>query len=420
MTRSGCWPRRSGCSTSASSGSAASRYAEENGTFGLATMRRKHVTVTGDLVVFDYIAKSGKQRVQSVVDDERPQGRRRAAQARRPEQGAARLQGPHRLARHHQRRHQRLPARGDRRRGERQGLPHLARDGADGRRARGLDAGTDLGERAQAGRDPRGQGGRRVPRQHPRGLPVVLHRPAGHRPVRRRRDHRGRRSSGSGRTPTSASRPPTAWSRQRCCGCCAGRPRPPVGDGPPRPPRPPDRRQPSSARSSDSDASTRSPHRRVGQVDAGVGHHLPQRLVRAVAAPGHHPDRPARHRHPAAEHDAGHHPLVHRLGQPAGIGEREAHRRTGAGRPGRPRAAAARRHHWACTTSVQGVRRSPASSARSVATTQPPPRSRAGGDHPLPRLERQRRTHVVGQALGGVGTSREGGYGPAAVGQVPR
>jgi DNA topoisomerase-1 len=44
-------------------------YAEENGTFGLATMRRSHVTVTGDLLVFDYIAKSGKQRVQAVVDD---------------------------------------------------------------------------------------------------------------------------------------------------------------------------------------------------------------------------------------------------------------------------------------------------------------------------------------------------------------
>jgi DNA topoisomerase IB len=44
-------------------------YAEENGTFGLATMRRKHVTVSGDLVVFDYTAKSGKHRVQSVVDE---------------------------------------------------------------------------------------------------------------------------------------------------------------------------------------------------------------------------------------------------------------------------------------------------------------------------------------------------------------
>jgi len=43
-------------------------YAEENGSYGLATMRRKHVTVEGDVVIFDYIAKSGKQRVQSVVD----------------------------------------------------------------------------------------------------------------------------------------------------------------------------------------------------------------------------------------------------------------------------------------------------------------------------------------------------------------
>jgi DNA topoisomerase IB len=44
-------------------------YAEANGTYGLATMRREHVTVTGDLVVFDYTAKSGKQRVQAVVDE---------------------------------------------------------------------------------------------------------------------------------------------------------------------------------------------------------------------------------------------------------------------------------------------------------------------------------------------------------------
>ena len=43
-------------------------YAEDNGTYGLATMRRDHVTVTGDVVIFDYVAKSGKQRVQSVVD----------------------------------------------------------------------------------------------------------------------------------------------------------------------------------------------------------------------------------------------------------------------------------------------------------------------------------------------------------------
>lgn len=45
-------------------------YAEANGSFGLATMRREHVTVTGDLVAFDYTAKSGKHRVQAVVDEE--------------------------------------------------------------------------------------------------------------------------------------------------------------------------------------------------------------------------------------------------------------------------------------------------------------------------------------------------------------
>ena len=46
------------------------QYAEDNGTFGLATMRREHVSVHGDVVVFEYTAKSGKHRVQSVVDDD--------------------------------------------------------------------------------------------------------------------------------------------------------------------------------------------------------------------------------------------------------------------------------------------------------------------------------------------------------------
>lgn len=44
-------------------------YAEDNGTYGIATMRREHVTATGDLLVFDYVAKSGKQRTQAVVDE---------------------------------------------------------------------------------------------------------------------------------------------------------------------------------------------------------------------------------------------------------------------------------------------------------------------------------------------------------------
>jgi DNA topoisomerase I len=43
-------------------------YAEENETYGIATMRKRHVTVNGEKVVFDYEAKGGKRRVQVVGD----------------------------------------------------------------------------------------------------------------------------------------------------------------------------------------------------------------------------------------------------------------------------------------------------------------------------------------------------------------
>ncbi len=46
-------------------------YAEENKTFGLATMRKEHVTLAPpDTVVFSYVAKSHKERVQTVSDAE--------------------------------------------------------------------------------------------------------------------------------------------------------------------------------------------------------------------------------------------------------------------------------------------------------------------------------------------------------------
>jgi DNA topoisomerase-1 len=43
-------------------------YAEENHSYGLATIRREHVSFEGDQVVFDYIAKSGKERYIALVD----------------------------------------------------------------------------------------------------------------------------------------------------------------------------------------------------------------------------------------------------------------------------------------------------------------------------------------------------------------
>jgi DNA topoisomerase I len=43
-------------------------YAVTNATYGLATMKKRHVRVNGDTLLFDYPAKSGKRRVQAVVD----------------------------------------------------------------------------------------------------------------------------------------------------------------------------------------------------------------------------------------------------------------------------------------------------------------------------------------------------------------
>jgi DNA topoisomerase IB len=43
-------------------------YAAENGTFGVATIRREHVTARRGQLIFDYPAKGSKQREQAIVD----------------------------------------------------------------------------------------------------------------------------------------------------------------------------------------------------------------------------------------------------------------------------------------------------------------------------------------------------------------
>ncbi|MGH2772594.1 MAG: DNA topoisomerase IB, partial [Actinomycetota bacterium] len=45
-------------------------YARDNGTVGLATIRKEHVRFEGKEIVFEYLAKGGQERVQSVVDPE--------------------------------------------------------------------------------------------------------------------------------------------------------------------------------------------------------------------------------------------------------------------------------------------------------------------------------------------------------------
>jgi DNA topoisomerase I len=43
-------------------------YADSNGSYGLATMRKEHVSVQGEEVFFDYRAKGGQRQVHSVMD----------------------------------------------------------------------------------------------------------------------------------------------------------------------------------------------------------------------------------------------------------------------------------------------------------------------------------------------------------------
>ena len=59
------------------------RYAEDNGTYGLATLRREHVSFSQGEIVFCYPAKGGYERVQAVAE---PQVCRviRALRSRRP------------------------------------------------------------------------------------------------------------------------------------------------------------------------------------------------------------------------------------------------------------------------------------------------------------------------------------------------
>ena len=162
-------------------------YAEENETYGLATMQKRHVRVEpGNLIVFDYVAKGGKRRVQSIVDPQvyrlvaelKRAARRRRRPARlqgRPAAGATSVSSTSTST------SRRSPAATSRRRtsapGRRPCSPR-SRVAVSGRAAA-------LADRAQAGDQPRGRGGRALPRQHARGLPRLLHRPARLRPLRR-------------------------------------------------------------------------------------------------------------------------------------------------------------------------------------------------------------------------------------------
>ena len=130
-------------------------YAVTNETYGLATMKKRHVaraTATG--CCFDYPAKHGKRRVQAVVD---PRGRRRRSQRLKRRRGG----GDELLA------YKARPAAGRDVRSpdinaylkdatgvdvSRQGLPHVGRDRAGGRRAGRRRPGAEHEDRRASGR----------------------------------------------------------------------------------------------------------------------------------------------------------------------------------------------------------------------------------------------------------------------------
>jgi len=63
-------------------------YAEQNGSFGLITMLKRHVRLDSEQVVFDYQAKGGRRRVQAIAD---PAVREAVAELKRRRGGGERL-----------------------------------------------------------------------------------------------------------------------------------------------------------------------------------------------------------------------------------------------------------------------------------------------------------------------------------------
>ena len=159
-------------------------YAEENDTYGLATMQRRHVRLEpGNVIVFDYVAKGGQRRVQSVVD---PQVYRLVSELKRRRGGT-----PDLLA-YKDRGRWRDVVSSDVNAYIKDvaGEEFTAKDfrtwtatvlAAVGVAVSGARSG--IGDRPQARDQPHCPGGRALPREHARGLPRLVYRPAGLRPL---------------------------------------------------------------------------------------------------------------------------------------------------------------------------------------------------------------------------------------------
>ena len=185
-------------------------YAEQNGSYGLATISKDHVRIEDGSVVFEYTAKSGKERYVALAEEEVLDS---VTALKRRRSGSEKLLAFQRrlaLARHQQRRHQRVRQDRGVRGGVGQGLPHLARHRAGRRRARRLHPRRRQRAQAPSRRRAGDEGGLGVPRQHPGGVPRVLRRPARGRPVRGRRHDRARAQAPRREHPAGLPRHPRA------------------------------------------------------------------------------------------------------------------------------------------------------------------------------------------------------------------
>ena len=154
-------------------------YTVTNESYGLATMRKEHVTIRdGQTMVFDYPAKSGKRQVHAVVD---PLAIDIVGRLRRRRGGGPELLAHKRGSRWYDLKSADINAYLK----EATGADFSAKDFRTwsatvicARCARRVRARTWRPDVAQARDDPRDHGDLPLPGQHARGLPRLLHRPA--------------------------------------------------------------------------------------------------------------------------------------------------------------------------------------------------------------------------------------------------
>jgi Eukaryotic DNA topoisomerase I, catalytic core len=171
-------------------------YADENGSYGLVSLRKQHARVVGESVVSDYPAKSGRERIQAVVD----RRIRQIVTTLNRRRGRGRLRGRREMGGPGLGRDQRSHPGNGQHRSYRQGLPDLERDRASRGRLGSLMARIRCSHIKETGGPARRERGVLVPGQYSGGVPAVLHRPPGDRSLHGR-DHHTRVSGHVGRRP---------------------------------------------------------------------------------------------------------------------------------------------------------------------------------------------------------------------------